>query len=164
VAGVGVTRLMGPHFRYPQWAILITVVLLSSGMSQAYDNYHAWPDSTPLVSTLRQYITPGGHYLADTFEVPVYALRKDVSYRQWNSTYTIDYTDRRGEHLTGAAGFRAAIAERHFDLVVLDRGNPTGESTTIRSAILSDGGYRLIGAVPYATVAGTSHFELWAKS
>jgi 4-amino-4-deoxy-L-arabinose transferase-like glycosyltransferase len=163
MAGVGVTRLMGPHFRYPQWAILITVVLLSSGMSQAYDNYHAWPDSTPLVSTLRQYVTPRGHYLADTFEVPVYALRKDVSYRQWNSTYTIDYTDRRGEHLTGAAGFRAAIAERYFDLVILDRGNPTGESTTIRSAILSDSGYRLIGAVPYATVGGTSHFELWAK-
>jgi len=164
LAGVGVTRLMGPHFKYPQWAILITVVLLSTGMSQAYDNYHTWPDSTQLISTLRPYVQPNGHYLADTFEVPVYYLRDEVGYRQWNSTYTIDYTTRDGRHLTGAAGFQAAIAEGHFDLVVLDHGNPTGESATIRSALLSDGTYRLIGTVPYATVGGTSHFEIWARN
>jgi 4-amino-4-deoxy-L-arabinose transferase-like glycosyltransferase len=163
MAGVGITRLMGPHFKYSQWAILISVVLLSSGMSQAYANYHTWPDSTRLITTLRQYVTPHGHYLADTYEVPVYALGKHTSYRQWNSTYTIDYTDSAGRHFTGAAGFRAAVADRHFDLIVLDRGNPTGESSTVRAAVRASNGYRLIGAVPYATAAGTSDYEIWAK-
>lgn len=164
LAGVGVTRLMGAHFKYPQWAIFLGVVLLSSGMSQAYDNFHAWPDSRSLVATLRPYMNAQGSYLADTYEVPVYALGKDTSYRQWNSTYTIDYTSRSGRHLTGAAGFKAAVADRHFTLVVLDRGNPTGESTTVREALLHSTGYRLIGTVPYATAWGTSRFELWAPS
>lgn len=163
LAGVGITRLMGPHFKYPQWAILLGVVLLSSGMSQAYANYHAWPDSTRLIATLRQYVTPTGRYLADTYEVPVYYLDRETSYRQWNSTYTIDYTTGSGRHLTGAKGFSAAIADRWFTLVVLDRGNPTGQSTTIRADLLHSTGYRLIGTVPYATAGGSSHYELWLR-
>ncbi|MFC8514857.1 glycosyltransferase family 39 protein [Streptomyces sp. NPDC057257] len=164
LAGVGVTRLMGAHFKYPQWAIFLGVVLLSSGMSQAYDNFHAWPDSRALVAAVKPYVNARGSYLADTYEVPVYALGHDTSYRRWNSTYTIDYTTRSGQHLTGAAGFRAAVAERHFTLIVLDRGNPTGESTTVRDALVHSTGYRLIGTVPYATAWGTSRFELWAPS
>jgi len=164
LAGVGVTRLMGAHFKYPQWAIFLGVVMLSSGMSQAYDNFHTWPDSRGLVAALRPYVAPHGRYLADTYEVPVYELGKDTSYRQWNSTYTIDYTTRTGRHLTGAAGFKAAVADRHFTLIVLDRGNPTGESTTVRDALVHSTGYRLIGTVPYATGWGSSRFELWAPS
>ncbi|MFF0159748.1 glycosyltransferase family 39 protein [Streptomyces sp. NPDC005263] len=162
LAGVGLTRLMGPHFKYPQWAIFLGVLLLSSGMSQAYANYHAWPDSSALVSALRPYVNAHGRYLADTYEVPVYELGRTTSYRQWNSTYTIDYTTRTGRHLTGAAGFRAAVAERHFTLIVLDRGNPTGDSVPVRDALVHSTGYRLIGTVPYATTWGTSRFELWA--
>lgn len=164
LAGVGVTRLMGAHFKYPQWAIFLGVVMLSSGMSQAYDNFHTWPDSRGLVAALRPYVSPHGRYLADTYEVPVYELGKDTSYRQWNSTYTIDYTTRTGRHLTGAAGFKAAVADRHFTLIVLDRGNPTGESTTVRDTLVHSTGYRLIGTVPYATGWGSSRFELWAPS
>lgn len=164
LAGVGVTRLMGAHFKYPQWAIFLGVVMLSSGMSQAYDNFHTWPDSRGLVAALRPYVSPHGRYLADTYEVPVYELGKDTSYRQWNSTYTIDYTTRTGHHLTGAAGFKAAVADRHFTLIVLDRGNPTGESTTVRDTLVHSTGYRLIGTVPYATGWGSSRFELWAPS
>jgi hypothetical protein len=164
LAGVGVTRLMGAHFRYPQWAIFLGVVMLSSGMSQAYDNFHAWPDSRGLVAALRPYVDPHGRYLADTYEVPVYELGEDTSYRQWNSTYTIDYTTPTGRRLTGAAGFKAAVADRHFTLIVLDRGNPTGESTTVRDALVHSTGYRLIGTVPYATGWGSSRFELWAPS
>ncbi|GAA3817902.1 DUF3824 domain-containing protein [Streptomyces coacervatus] len=164
LAGVGVTRLMGAHFKYPQWAIFLGVVLLSSGMSQAYDNFHAWPDSRALVAALRPHVDAHGTYLADTYEVPVYALGRDTSYRRWNSTYTIDYTSRSGRHLTGAAGFKAAVAERHFTLIVLDRGNPTGQSTTVRDALIHSTGYRLIGTVPYATAWGSSRFELWAPS
>jgi len=133
-------------------------------MSQAYDNFHAWPDSRGLVAAVRPYVNAHGRYLADTYEVPVYELGKDTSYRQWNSTYTIDYTARSGRHLTGAAGFKAAVADRHFTLIVLDRGNPTGESTTVRDALVHSTGYRLIGTVPYATGWGSSRFELWAPS
>ncbi|MFJ3934582.1 ArnT family glycosyltransferase, partial [Streptomyces sp. NPDC090029] len=163
LAGVGITRLMGAHFKYPQWAIVLGVVMLSTGMSQAYANFHSWPDSTNLVSAMRPYLTPQSRVLADSCEAPAYSMRHEVPFQQWNCTYAIDYTDRTGHHLTGAAGFRAAVADGRFSLVVLDRGNPVGESAVIRAALARSADYRLVSTVPYATSWGGGRFELWAR-
>ncbi|MGW1751902.1 hypothetical protein ACWCRD_41100 [Streptomyces sp. NPDC002092] len=56
------------------------------------------------------------------------------------------------------------MTERHFTLIVLDRGNATGESTTVRDALVHSTGCRLIGTVPYATGLGSSRFELSTPS
>ncbi|MFF4804616.1 hypothetical protein ACFY1U_40625 [Streptomyces sp. NPDC001351] len=103
-----------------------------------------------------------GRYLADTSEVPVHALGRDTSYRQWKH----DLHDRLHEPLRTAhhrgCGLQDAVAERHFTLIVLDRGNPAGWSKTVRDALVHSTDHSLIGAVPYATAGGSSRFELWA--
>ena len=42
MAGVGLSRIMGAHFRYPQLAIVSWVTLLTLGISQSQYLYHGW--------------------------------------------------------------------------------------------------------------------------
>jgi hypothetical protein len=111
MAGVGISRLVGAHFRRPELGILVWVTLLILGMAQSQDTYSVWPDSSRLISTVAPRVTTGGHYLVGANWVPQYYLRLQSQPDQWTSMYSISYTDRRGEHLVGEAGYRAAIAE-----------------------------------------------------
>jgi Dolichyl-phosphate-mannose-protein mannosyltransferase len=163
MAGVGVTRVMGAHFKYPQLAIMLGVAMLAMGMSQSSYLFRVWPDSTQLTSILRQEVKPGGHYLADTYEVPVYYLGELTSYQQWNSTYLITYTDHQGHTLTGIPGFRAAIDDEYFDLVVLDLQQPNEASNAVRKEMRDQGRYRLLASAPYTTSTGPSSYEIWVK-
>ncbi|MFF5536986.1 ArnT family glycosyltransferase [Streptomyces cinerochromogenes] len=166
MAGVGITRLMGAHFRFPQAAIAVGVLALTLGMSQSAQNYGVWPSTTYLMPELAKNVRPGQKWLGQPHEAPVYYLSREglTDYTLWTSIYYIDYTGRQGRHLMGAEGYRAAIDDGWFDGVVLDWSDQPGDvQTLIRGEMRTSGRYRLAGALSYRTSVGTGHFEIWLR-
>ena len=81
MAGVGLSRIMGAHFRYPQLAIVSWVTLLTLGISQSQHLYHGWADSTQMIAMLRPELEPKGRYLVENDAVPKYYLRTETTPR-----------------------------------------------------------------------------------
>jgi hypothetical protein len=166
MAGVGVTRLMGAHFRFPQTAIAVGVMALTLGMSQSAQNYGVWPSTTYLIPELAKDVRPGQKWLGQPHEAPVYYLSGMglTDYTMWTSIYYIDYTGRQGRHLMGPDGYRAAIDDGWFDGVVLDWSDQPGDvQTLVRGEMRSSGRYRLASALTYRTSVGSGHFEIWLR-
>ncbi|MDH6140924.1 4-amino-4-deoxy-L-arabinose transferase-like glycosyltransferase [Kitasatospora sp. GP30] len=166
MAGVGVTRLMGAHFKFPQWAIAIGVLALTLGMSQSVSYYGSWPDTRYLIPQLAYTVRPGQHWLGDPEEGPIYYLSREhlTSYQDWLSFFYIDYKTKDGRHLSGIPGYRAAVDDGYFDGVVLDYSNglPAAEDA-VRQELRSTGHYRLLSALPYQTSTVGGHFEIWVR-
>ena len=163
MAGVGVTRVVGAHFRYPQLGILLWVVLLCMGLSQSEWRFHVWPNSSQLVATLKTQVNDKGHYLGETYEVPVYYLRHQTSQRQWTSTYNITYQDKKGKTHTGRDGYTKAINDGYFDLVLLDGVSSHDTDTFLAHLLMKSPHYRLLGSIPFKN-AGTGEYRIWVKS
>jgi len=166
MAGVGVTRLMGAHFKFPQWAIAIGVAALTLGMTQSAENYGSWPNTTYLIPQLARIVRPGQEWLGDPQEGPIYYLSKEglTSYTDWLPFDYIEYTGRKGRPLSGIPGYLAAIDDGYFYGVVLDYSNglPAAEEA-VRDEMRSTGRYRLQSALPYETSGASGHFEIWVK-
>ena len=81
MAGVGLSRIMGAHFRYPQLAIISWVTLLTLGITQSQHLYHGWADSTQMVATLGQELDPKKRFLVENDAVPKYYLRGNTDAR-----------------------------------------------------------------------------------
>ena len=153
-------------------AIVAWVAVLVLGLAQSDDRYHVWPDTTALIATLRPQLGPNHHYLVGANWVPQYYLRVDSRPDQWTSTYSISYTDRRGRHLSGDAGYRAAIGDSYFDVVVLD---PAGGriDRALGRQLRADANYRLLAALPYRKSTGgafyrvayvTGSYQVWVRA
>jgi hypothetical protein len=164
VAGVGLSRIMGAHFRNPQLAIVSWVTLLTLGISQSQHLYSGWADSTQLVAMLRPELKPDGHYLVENDEVPKYYLRTETTPEQWTSTYAIDYIDRNGQRLSGERGYRAALSEGYFDVIVFNWISTKELDKTLATQLRTNQEYRMLGKVPYRTSYGDGHYEIWVKN
>lgn len=162
MAGVGLTRLVGAHFRYPQLGILLWVVLLCLGLAQSQTRYYGWPDSSALVSTLRSRVDDKGHYLATAYEVPLYYLRDQTQRQQWTSTYNITYRDRKGHVHSGEDGYATAISEGYFDLVVLDGTTTKDTDAFIAARLDRSPHYRLLGVLRFSN--GWGSYRIWVKT
>lgn len=165
MAGLGINRLMGAHFRYPQLGIMVWVAALVTGMAQTQALYHP-PDSARMVAALRKVIAQDGKngtYLAEQFEIPAYYLRDVTGWKQWQSTFAIDYTDKDGDRHTGNDGFRAAVREGHFDAIVLT-GNVTPEADrAITAALRGNARYRLRTVLHSTDDYGSTTYRIWVK-
>jgi hypothetical protein len=163
MAGVGLSRMVGAHFRYPQLAILAWVTLLALGITQSQDLYHAWADSTRMVTTLESQLKPGGRYLVESSSVPQYYLRAESTPDQWTSTYAITYVDRKGRRLSGDAGYHAALREAYFDVIVLDRTVTKELDDKLLRQLRTNGKYRLLAKLPYRNSYGSGSYQVWVK-
>jgi hypothetical protein len=164
MAGVGLTRLVGAHFRNPQIGILIWVILLVLGMSQSQTRYEVWPDSRPVVATLRSQLQPNGRYLAESSWVTMYYLRTRTRPAQWTSMYTISYTDAKGRHLTGEPAYRSAIAAGYFDVVELDGTDTPALDRTLTAELQDNARYRLLARLPWRTGGTHGTYDVWVKN
>ncbi|MER6994644.1 glycosyltransferase family 39 protein [Streptomyces sp. NPDC000410] len=54
MAGIGLTRLTGAHFRHPQMACLLWVVLLCLGMVRSAERFSSWPDASGRDEVVRE--------------------------------------------------------------------------------------------------------------
>jgi hypothetical protein len=166
MAGVGLTRIVGAHFRNPQIGILIWVTLLVLGMSQSQTRYAVWPDSRPVVAMLRSQLAPSSRYLAESNWVVLYYLRKQTRPDRWTSMNMISYTDAKGRRLTGEPAYRSAIAAGYFDVVELDENlSVSGQlDGALIAQLRTSPRYRLLAKLPYHTAFQTGTFDIWVKN
>jgi len=166
IAGVGVTRLMGNHFRYLQFGIAVVSVSLVLGMAQANVRFHGWPDSGVMVAELRKHVSKdGGPYLVQGFEIPSYYLRDVTTPGTFRGESFLDYTTEKGEYLEGPDAYEAAIADGHFEVIVLSAGtaDESPNIRAIRSALVYGGRYRMERMIPFQLFSGVGAYELWTR-
>ncbi|MGW8949863.1 glycosyltransferase family 39 protein [Streptomyces sp. NPDC055709] len=163
MAGIGVTRLIGAHFRYPQLGIILWVSMLCMGLAQSEERFSSWAPATKLNQVLQEHVDEKGRYLASTPNVPVYYLRDRTDQSRWTSLYGIGYEDAKGTMHRGEAGYRKAIADGWFDLVVLDGVASPRMDRVVADALKKSGKYRLLGTVPFELGDGTGTYRIWVK-
>jgi hypothetical protein len=165
LAGLGLARLVGDHFRRPQVGVALWSLALVLGMAQSQKLYGDWPAAGPLVQALSPHLRPGAKYLVEAPEVPIYYLegRADAQPDQFWSTYNISYVDSRGQTLTGNAGFQAAIRAGFFQIVAYDGGTTPAADAVIAQALRSTRDYGLASVVPEHDSAGQVDFYVWVK-
>ncbi|MFI6148607.1 ArnT family glycosyltransferase [Streptomyces sp. NPDC051109] len=149
MAGVGLTRLVGAHFRHTHLGIALWSAMLCIGMAQADWRLESRPDSSTMIRTISSHVDREGHYLSSTPEVPAYHLRDRTSHRQWQGVFGMQYTDRRGARHTGADAYRQALRDGEFDLVVLDGVTNPRMNGVIADALERNPHYRLLAALPF---------------
>jgi Dolichyl-phosphate-mannose-protein mannosyltransferase len=150
MAGVGLARIVGDHFRRAQVGIVIWGAALVLGMTQASGLFSGWPNSRLFVQELALYLSPGAHYLVEVDEVPIYYLRghSDAQPDQFTSTYYIGYVDAQGKFLTGDAGYVAAIKAGYFRVVSYNYQTTPSVDAVLARTLETDPSYRLAAALP----------------
>ena len=150
MAGLGLARLVGDHFRRAQIGIVVWAVALVLGLSQSSQLFGSWPDSSALVGELTRYLQPGARYLVENDNVAIYYLigRQDAQPDQFTSTYFISYRTPRGQILTGTPGYLAALRAGYFQVVIYDSTVTPALDKSLAATLESDPLYRLAGTVP----------------
>jgi hypothetical protein len=153
MAGVGLVRLMGDHYRRVQLGIAVWAIALTLGMTQASELYGDWPNSAQFVHDLSLNLKPGAHYLVEVDEVPIYYLlgNPDAQPDQFTSTYFIGYVNSQGQTLTGEAGYVAAIKAGYFRVVSYNYLTTPGVDKVLASTLESDPSYKLEAVIPNTT-------------
>jgi len=165
MAGVGLARLVGDHFRRAQLGIAVWAAALTLGLSQADQLFGSWPDATPLVSVLARYLQPGARYLVEDDNIPIYYLRgrADAQPGQFTSTYDIVYRDSRGQLLTGTPGFLAAVRAGYFQVIIYNNTVTPGLDKALATALQSDPKYRLAGSVVQNATGFRATCYVWVR-
>ncbi|MFD8217130.1 hypothetical protein ACFV2U_26205 [Streptomyces sp. NPDC059697] len=146
MAGLGISRMMGAHFRYPQIGIMIYVAALVVGMAQTQDLYRP-PDSAGMIAALREVVTgkgAKGSYLSDDAEISAYYLRTRTDPGQWHQA-------GRGSALA------SAVKKGSYDAVVL-------RTASVPAQLRGSRTYRLLAVVRSADKdGGQSPYRIWVK-
>jgi 4-amino-4-deoxy-L-arabinose transferase-like glycosyltransferase len=164
MAGFGLARIIGEHFRRAQVGIAVWGVALVFGLVQASIQF-GWPNSAVFVRDLSSYLRPGAHYLVEVPEVPTYYLmaRADAQPYQFTSTYVISYTDSQGQTLTGNAGFVAAIRDGYFRVIAYNGVTTPATDAVIAHALQVSSSYRLAKVVLSDSSYGRIPYYIWVK-
>jgi Dolichyl-phosphate-mannose-protein mannosyltransferase len=165
IAGVGLARIMGDHFRRPQSGIAIWSVALVLGMTQSAYEYHEWPSSGAFVRAFSAYLKPDARYLVEVPEVPSYYLedRPDAQPSQFASTFYIAFTNKQGQTLFGPAGFTAAVEAGYFQVIAYNDDVTPAADAALAQALKADHSYYLAAKVPISDVYGTATYYIWVK-
>jgi hypothetical protein len=150
MAGVGLARLVGDHFRRAQIGIVVWAAALVLGLAQATQAFGSWPNSSTQVMELSRYLGPGDRYLVENDDVAIYYLmgNRDAQPDQFTSTYFMSYRNRKGQLLTGTPAYLAALQAGYFHVVIYDSSVTPALDKSLAAALESDPRYRLAGAVP----------------
>ncbi|MER7751209.1 glycosyltransferase family 39 protein [Kitasatospora sp. NPDC097643] len=163
VAGMGLTRLVGAHFRHPQLGILVWVALLALGLEQSSLRYQSGPDSGRLLAVLRLHSTPQGRYLTEVDGLADYYLVAVGAPGQWvPARHGTDYRDAAGVQHHGDEGSAAAIRDGQYAMVVLDSTAPSATDRALTAALATAGHYRLIAQFTSPT-GDSSTYRVYLK-
>jgi hypothetical protein len=148
MAGVGLARLVGDHFRRAQIGVVVWAVALMLGLAQSSQLYGSWPNSSALVGELTRLLGPGDRYLVENDNVAIYYLigHADAQPDQFTSTYFMAYRTPDGL-LTGTPAYLAALRGGYFSVVMYDSTVTPALDRTLSAALESDPRYRLAGTV-----------------
>jgi hypothetical protein len=165
MAGVGLARIIGDHFRRPQLGIGIWGVAILLGMTQSAILFGGWGNSSGLINVLARQLKPGARYLVEVPEVPVYYLqgRKGALATQFYSTFVIFYVDPQGQTLTGDAGFEVAIKNGFFQVIAYEGTITPSVDNILASELKKSSLYRLAATVPDNTQYHSGTYYVWVK-
>ncbi|MER6345027.1 hypothetical protein ACWC10_06380 [Streptomyces sp. NPDC001595] len=143
MAGLGISRMMGAHFRYPQIGIMIYVAALVIGMAQTRELYRP-PDSAAMIGALREVVDGKGDYLTDDPEISAYYLRAQTRPAQWHQA-------ERGRALADA------VKKGSYDAIVL-------RAADVPDALRGNDDYRLLAVLrDSGTSKGQEPYRIWVK-
>jgi hypothetical protein len=164
IAGVGLARIIGDHFRRTQIGIAIWGASLAIGMTCADNLFEGWPNSSVFITDLARYVHPGDRYLVEVEEVPIYYLRDNpgAQPRQFTSTYYIGYTTKQGQYLTGNAGYIAAIKAGYFNVVAFNYQTTPAVDAVLAKTLAVDPHYSLADVIPNS--GDTVRQYIWVKT
>jgi hypothetical protein len=163
MAGLGMARLVGPHFRHPQLGILLYVLTLVFGMVQAQERAHSFADSTQMIAYMRTIVDKKGDYLAEEAEVPGYYLRDKTYWTQWHNTYFMDYRGKDGKQYAGPDAFRQAVRDGKFDAIVMHGAISPATYAAVKDGLKGNSHYRLAAVFPFTTSYGENAYRIWVK-
>ncbi|MEV0907077.1 hypothetical protein [Streptomyces hokutonensis] len=143
MAGLGVSRMMGAHFRYPQIGIMIYVAALVIGMAQTGGLYRP-PDSAAMIGALREVVDAKGEYLTDDPEISAYYLGAMTKPAQW--------------HQAGqGAALTAEVKKGSYDAIVL-------RAASVPEVLRGNANYRLLAVLrPSDKDGGQEPYRIWVK-
>jgi hypothetical protein len=163
MAGLGVTRLIGAHFRYPQLGILLWVVMLCMAIGQSADRFREWPNSDALRLTLDRLVDGRGRYLSTIPDIPEYQQRSATNPAQWTTDAQNAVAAPDGSVQVGENGYRRALAEGWFDVVVVDTSRTGPVIAVIEDGLATSPHYRLLGGIPFSWRDGKGEYRIWVK-
>jgi hypothetical protein len=139
-------------------AAILPVAVVGASQATTMSN---WPGAARLVAFLRPRTSHGGHFLAETDDVPEYYLPQ-TTWRQWSNTFSITLPNGKVRNANGdPAVYARAIRRHYFSLVVLSFSETAVMDQAITSALRGTPGYKIISIVPYGgPVPGT--YTVWA--
>jgi hypothetical protein len=165
MAGFGLARIMGDYFRRPQIGIAAWSLALVLGMVQSSYLFHQWPSSNAFVTAFAKYCQPNARYLVEVPEVPIYYLmgEKDAQPRQFTSTFVITYVNKKGQMLTGPAGFTAAVQDGYFQVIAYNNTVTLATDGALAKALKASHSYYLAQQVNLSDVFGPVRYYIWVK-
>jgi len=168
VAGLGVARGLGDHFRRPHFPVAVWCLALVLGMLQSAQFFKDWPNSTRFVSAFSLYLQPGAHYLVEVPQVPVYYLsnRADAQPGQFSSTTGISFTTTQKKAkkvLTGPAALTAAVKAGYYQVIAFSDTVTPANDTVLANALQDSKGYFLARAIVANDGPGQVTYQIWVK-
>ena len=165
MAGLGLARLLGDHYRRPHIAVGVWSLALVLGLVQTTHMYQVWPNSTQFVRAFSAYLKPHARYLVEVPEVPIYYLlgHKDAQPRQFTSTFYINYRNSKGVLLTGTVGFTAAVDAGHFQVVAYNNEITGAADAVLAQALSASKDYYLAAEIHINDVFGPGDYFIWVK-
>jgi hypothetical protein len=169
LAGYGLVRLVGEHWRRLQLGIGIWALAFAIGIDQSYALFTSWPDQRPLVAVLQKYQKPDAEYLVEDDEPVIYYLRGDTSAEpgQFNSTFDFQYTDAKGQFLLGTPAYQVAIKDGYFQFIALDEALTAPLDKVLVAELNSDTGYKQVAVVNEQAAShngdGLAEYRVWVK-
>ena len=151
MAGVGLARLVGDHFRRAQIGIVVWAAALVLGLAQATQALRQLAELLHARSMeLSRYLGPGDRYLVENDNVAIYYLmgNPDAQPDQFTSTYFISYRTARASCSPGPRRYLAALQAGYFRVIIYDSSVTPALDKSLAAALESDPRYRLAGAVP----------------
>ena len=134
-------------------------------MVQSSYLFHQWPSSGPFVTAFSKYCKPNARYLVEVPEVPIYYLmgEKNAQPRQFTSTFYINYFNKKGQLLTGPAGFTAAVQDGYFQVIAYNNTVTLAADGSLAKALKASKSYYLARQVNLNDVFGPVRYEIWVK-
>lgn len=151
LAGLGMTRMIGAHFRHPQLGILIWVLMLALGISQSAERSEDWTSSGSLAEVLRAHVDSKGTYLTEVDGLPQYYLDSVTTPGQWISL---------------RAGQADEVRKGRYGLILLDTVSSdagTARDKAVTDAIRTGGHYRLVAQLPHRVTGESGVYRVYVK-
>ncbi len=165
MAGLGLARLLGDHFRRPHIAVGVWSLALVLGLVQTTHLYQVWPNSNQFVRAFSAYLKPHARYLVEVPEVPIYYLlgHADAQPSQFTSTFYINYQNSKGVLLTGTVGFTAAVDAGYFHVVAYNNEITGAADAVLAQALSASKDYYLAAEIHITDVFGPGDYFIWVK-